>query len=71
MNDAKTGAAGVTSADVTRDHVLTSAALLGLRIDPAWHDTVLFNLKLLTDAAALVDGFPLDEAVEPAPVFTP
>jgi hypothetical protein len=46
-----------------------SAQALGLALDPAWHDSVAFNLRLILRHAALVDEFALPDDAEPAPVF--
>lgn len=46
-----------------------SATVLGLTVAPDWRPTVLFHLKAIAAAAAVVQGYPLDQAVEPAPVF--
>ena len=43
--------------------------MLGLAIDPAWRPAIVANLKATANAARLVLDFPLDDAVEPAPVF--
>ncbi|HEX3504570.1 MAG TPA: DUF4089 domain-containing protein [Xanthobacteraceae bacterium] len=52
------------------DAIITgSAKALGLRLDPAWHDSIKFNLQLVFRHAALVDEFPLPDDAEPAPVF--
>jgi hypothetical protein len=45
------------------------AAALGLSLDPAWHDGVAFNLRLILRHAALVDEFAVLDEAEPAPVF--
>lgn len=45
------------------------AGLLGLTIDPAWREPVLANLRVLRAASALVEGFPLPDEAEAAPVF--
>jgi hypothetical protein len=47
------------------------AALLGLPIDPAHRPGVAMNLARIAALAALVTEFPLPDAAEPAPVFTP
>jgi hypothetical protein len=47
------------------------APALGLRVAGADRDAVIANLKILTRNAALVDGFPLPDEAEPAPVFMP
>jgi hypothetical protein len=49
--------------------VVASAQALGLTLDPAWHDSVAFNLRLILRHAALVDEFALPDDAEPAPVF--
>jgi len=49
--------------------VAASAQALGLALDPAWHDSVAFNLRLILRHAALVDEFALPDDTEPAPVF--
>ena len=45
------------------------APLLGLTLDPAWIAPVTANLRILVAAAELVDGFPLPDEAEAAPVF--
>jgi Protein of unknown function (DUF4089) len=42
---------------------------LSLPVEPAWHAGITFNLQLLFKHAALIDGFPLADESEPAPVF--
>jgi hypothetical protein len=49
--------------------VAASARALGLALDPAWHDSIAFNLGLILRHAALVDEFALPDDAEPAPVF--
>ena len=49
--------------------VEASAQALGLVLDPAWHDSIAFNLRLILRHAALVDEFVLPDDAEPAPVF--
>ena len=49
--------------------VVASAQALGLALDPAWHDNIAFNLRLILRHAALVDEFALPDDAEPAPVF--
>ena len=46
-----------------------SAQALGLTLDPAWHGSIAFNLRLILRHAALVDEFALPDDAEPAPVF--
>jgi hypothetical protein len=49
--------------------VAASAHALGLSLDPAWHDSIAFNLRLILRHAALVEEFALPDEAEPAPVF--
>jgi Protein of unknown function (DUF4089) len=42
---------------------------LGLTIDPAWHPTICQSLAAFSAAMQAVDGFPLPDEAEPAPVF--
>src|SRR4051812_37306667 len=52
------------------DVLVTAAAqALALPLDPAWHDGIKFNLRLVMRMAAQVDEFPLPDSAEPAPVF--
>ncbi len=45
------------------------APVLGLSVDAAWRDGVVVNLMTLAAMAKLVQDFPLDEEIEPAPVY--
>lgn len=47
------------------------AALIGLTIQPEWHESVRANLGVSLRFATLLDGFALDDEAEPAPVFRP
>jgi hypothetical protein len=50
------------------------AALLpatGIPLDPAWRAAVAANLRAAAAIAANLQGFPLPDDVEPAPVFEP
>jgi hypothetical protein len=49
--------------------VAASAQALGLTLDPAWHDGIAFNLRLILRLAVLVDEFAQPDDAEPAPVF--
>jgi hypothetical protein len=55
--------------DFLDDLLTASAHTLGLAIDPAWHESVKFNLQLVLDHAARVEAFSLPDEAEPAPVF--
>ena len=46
-------------------------ALIGLAVDPAYRDNVAWYLAELLDAADLLAGLPLDETIEPSPIFRP
>jgi hypothetical protein len=49
--------------------IAANAKALALMLDPAWRPGIKFNLQLVLRHAALVDGFPLPDDAEPAPVF--
>jgi hypothetical protein len=49
--------------------VKANVTALGLTLDPAWHEAVAFNLRLIMRHAALVDEFALPDDTEPAQVF--
>jgi hypothetical protein len=48
-----------------------AVAQLGLVVDPAWRKDILAHMKLTGAAARLVLEFPLEDELEPAPVFRP
>ncbi len=43
--------------------------LVGIAMAPEWRETVIASVKATAAAARLVLDFPLDDTVEPAPVF--
>jgi hypothetical protein len=49
--------------------VKANAMALGLTLDPAWHEAIAFNLRLIMRHAALVEGLALPDDAEPAPIF--
>jgi hypothetical protein len=51
-------------------YAAAAAPVLGLTLDPAWHEAVVANLRVLHAAAALVALFPLPDTAEAAPVYT-
>jgi len=55
----------------TEAYVDAAAALIGLPIAPAYRPGVVLNLRRVAEMAAMVMEFPLDDAVEQAPVFRP
>jgi hypothetical protein len=48
-----------------------AARLLGIAVEPSWREGVVANLAVTARAARLVAEFPLDDELEPAPVFSP
>ncbi len=52
-------------------HVTHMQAVMNLPIDDAWRPEVVANMAATAAAAALVLEFPLDDEIEPAPVFVP
>jgi hypothetical protein len=50
-------------------YIDAAGPILGLTIAPDWQADVLFHLKAIAVAATLVQAYPLDEAMEPAPLF--
>ena len=52
-------------------HAEAMAVALGLTIPPEWKPTVVANVKATAAAAELLLAFPLEDHVEPAPVFIP
>lgn len=47
-----------------------AVALHGLAVEPAWREAATANLAAVAAAARLVAEFPLDDELEPAPVFS-
>ncbi|WP_049792570.1 DUF4089 domain-containing protein [Polymorphum gilvum] len=54
-----------------RAHVAHMEKVMGLSIDDAWRPIVEAHMAATARAAALVLSLPLDDHVEPAPVFVP
>jgi hypothetical protein len=52
-------------------YIDAAAPVLGLIVSGDWRRDVLLHLKTITAAARLVQAYPLDEALETAPVFRP
>ncbi len=46
------------------------AIIHGLTIEPDWRPSVMANMAAVAGAARLVLDYPLDDADEPAPVFS-
>ena len=45
------------------------APLVGMVVDLTWREAVIGHLRATAEAARLVADFPLDDELEPAPVF--
>ncbi|WP_248304465.1 DUF4089 domain-containing protein [Breoghania sp. L-A4] len=52
-------------------HVAHMETVMGLTIEEDWRPSVVANMAATAAAAALVLDFPLDDEIEPAPVFIP
>ncbi len=52
-------------------HVEHMARVMDLPIAPEWHEGVIATLAATARIAALITEFPLDDRIEPAPVFEP
>lgn len=52
-------------------HVDHMAEVMGLTIEPEWRQSVIDNMAATARVAELVLEFPLDDHIEPAPVFEP
>jgi len=50
-------------------YIDSTAAALGIPLDPAWKPTIRANLDVTLKLAALVDEKELPDDAEPAPVF--
>ena len=42
---------------------------LGITLDPAWHDAILLNVRLIARQSSVLLDPALADAVEPAPIF--
>jgi hypothetical protein len=59
----------ITTPFDAQEHADHMMKVMALPIDPAWRPTVIATLAATAGIAALVMEFPLDDHVEPAPVF--
>jgi 1-carboxybiuret hydrolase subunit AtzG-like len=50
-------------------HVDRMAMVMGLKIAPEWRASVVYNMAATAQIAERVLSLPLDDHVEPAPVF--
>jgi hypothetical protein len=57
--------------DALEGDIREAAAALGLEIAPEWLPAVAVHVRILRQHGAAVMTFPLDDDVEPAPVFVP
>jgi Protein of unknown function (DUF4089) len=58
-----------SEAEVAAAVVDAMAPALGLSVDPAWRGEVIAHWLATARAARLVLAFPLEDELEPAPVF--
>jgi Protein of unknown function (DUF4089) len=58
-----------SEAEVAAAVVDAMAPALGLTVDPAWRGEVIAHWLATARAARLVLAFPLEDELEPAPVF--
>jgi len=49
--------------------ILAGTTVLGIPIEPEWHDAIRTNLDVTLRLARLVDEFKLPDEADPAPVF--
>lgn len=54
-----------------RAMITSMAPMLGIPVEPDWHDPIVQNLVTNARIAQLVADFPLDDEVEPASVYSP
>lgn len=67
-------AAGARMAPDDKDRAAAldaAVALLGLTVASEWRDVVLAHMKVIGEAARLVEEFPLEDEAESGPVFQP
>jgi hypothetical protein len=53
------------------DALEAACAFLGLSFDAEWQAEILANMKVIAGAARMVAEFPLEDEIEPAPIFSP
>jgi hypothetical protein len=58
------------AADPLDDYIDAVAKALALPVEDAWRPAIKANLEVSLRLARLVDGFPLPDETEPAPVFS-
>jgi hypothetical protein len=66
-----TPAAAAAASFDAKAHAEHMAKVMELDVRPEWQATVTAHLVATAAAARLVTSFPLDDHVEPAPVFEP
>ena len=49
--------------------MIAAASVLGIPLDPGWHDSIRFHLQLSLRMAVMVQAFDLPDQAEPAPVY--
>jgi hypothetical protein len=59
----------MTEAADLDSYIGSATGLLGIPLDPRWHETIRFHLELTLRMARLVEGFSLSDEADPAPVY--
>ena len=61
----------MTVLDVPSDDafLIAAASVLGIPLDPTWHEAIRLHLQLSLRMAAMVQAFALPDDAEPAPVY--
>ena len=49
----------------------TGCAMVGIPLDPAWMETIAFNVRVLAASVAFLNTPPIPDMADPAPVFRP
>jgi hypothetical protein len=70
MKSEKSSSAPALDPASLRLQVDAAIASAGLKVEPQWRASIDAHFEAITKAAALVMAFPLDDDVEPAPVFS-
>ena len=65
------GTAPAIDANACAAAVDAAVLLAGVAMAPEWRDAVLASFAAIAAAASLVEGFPLPDGAEYAPVFHP
>jgi hypothetical protein len=69
MNSEKRASAAVVDSVSLKLQVDAAIASAGLAVEPEWRAGIDAHFEAIAKAAALVMEFPLDDELDPAPVF--